>query len=274
MRGETKPLNDGHSIPTRGFGTWRIDPSDTERAVRDALDVGYRLIDTAALYENERETGWAVKTSSIPRADIFVTTKLANGDQGHDKALRAFDKSYERLGLDYIDLYLIHWPVPAQDLYLETWKALMRLKSEGRVRSIGVSNFNISHLERILGETGDVPVLNQIELHPLFSQENMRQFHERHAILTEAWRPLGRGAVLEHPVVQRIARKYECTEAQIILEWHRKLGLVAIPKTVSKQRMIENFSTLNVEIDQKDMEVLSSLSRLDGRLGGDPETFS
>jgi 2,5-diketo-D-gluconate reductase A len=263
-------LNDGAAIPQLGYGVFQVPPEETERLVRDAVALGYEAVDTATFYRNESGVGAAVRDAGRP---IFVTTKLWNGDQGYDRALQAFDESYDRLGLDIIDLYLIHWPVPRQDLYAETWKALVRLREEGRVRSIGVSNFNPAHLERIIDETGVVPAVNQIELHPYFQQVELRAFHEENGIVTTSWSPLGRGAVLEDPVIAGIARKHGKTAAQVIIRWHLELGLTVIPKSSSRARQQENLSVFDFRLDQSDLEAIAMLDRPDGRIGPDPEVL-
>jgi 2,5-diketo-D-gluconate reductase A len=261
-------LNDGHAMPQLGYGVFQVPPDETTELVRSAIEVGYRAVDTATFYQNEDGVGRAVRES----ADwIFVTTKLWNADQGYDRALKAFDESYNRLGLDVLDLYLIHWPVPRQDLYVETWQALVRLRDEGRVRSIGVSNFTPLHLERIIDETGVVPAVNQIELHPHFQQVELRAFHEENGIVTTSWSPLGRGGVLDDPVIARIAAKYGKTPAQVIIRWHVELGLTVIPKSSSRARQEENLAVFDFSLDPEDLTAIAALDRADGRIGPDPE---
>lgn len=263
-------LNDGRLMPQIGQGVYKVPPEDAARLVKTGIDAGYRAVDTATLYDNERGVGEAVRASG---ETIFVTTKLWNSDQGRDMARRAFDRSFAELGLDWIDLYLIHWPVPSQDLYVETWKALIELREEGRVRSIGVSNFNIPHLERIIGETGVVPAVNQIELSPAFEQHALTAFHEAHGIVTTSWSPLGRGALLDDPVIGEIARKHGATPAQIIIRWHLERGLVVIPKASSEGRLAENLAAADLRLDAEDMERIAGLDRADGRIGPDPDTM-
>jgi 2,5-diketo-D-gluconate reductase A len=266
-------LRDGHQIPQLGFGVFQVPSEDTARTVTAALEVGYRSIDTAAAYGNEGEVGEAIAGSGLDRGEIFVTTKLWNNDHGHDAAVRALDQSLERLGFDYVDLYLIHWPVPSTDRYVETWRALCELRSAGRARSIGVSNFTIEHLERIIDATGQVPVLNQIELHPEFQQEGLRRYHREHRILTEAWSPLGQGqGLLEDPRLAEIASAHGRTPAQVVLRWHIQLGNVVIPKSVTPSRIEENFRIFGFELSGGEMEALGALDA-GRRLGPDPMTF-
>jgi 2,5-diketo-D-gluconate reductase A len=266
-------LSDSSTIPQLGFGVFQIPPEDTGEAVRHALATGYRSIDTAAAYRNEEQVGEAVRSSGLDRDDIFVTTKLWNGDQGHDNALSAFDRSLGRLGFDYVDLYLIHWPLPSRDLFVETWKALIELHESGRAHSIGVSNFQISHLERTIDETGVVPSVNQIELHPQLQQAELREFHAQHSILTEAWSPLGQGAALDDPVISNIARDLGRTPAQVVLRWHIELGNVVIPKSVTPARIEENFDIFDFELGP---ERMSQIAELDAgeRTGPDPDRFA
>jgi diketogulonate reductase-like aldo/keto reductase len=265
-------LNDGNRIPQLGFGVFQVPPEDTAGVVLHALRTGYRSIDTAAMYRNERGVGEAVARSGLDRADVFVTTKLGNDDHGRDAALRAFQRSLERLGHDYVDLYLIHWPIPAQDRYVETWQALIELKQDGRARSIGVSNFTERHLQRIIDETGVVPALNQVELHPRLQQEELRRFHADHGIVTEAWSPLGQGSVLEEPRIREIASAHHRTPAQIVLRWHLQLGNVVIPKSVTPERIEENFHIFDFELSGNEMR---AIAELDGgeRTGPHPDTF-
>lgn len=262
------PLHDGHSIPQIGLGVWQTPEDQTADVVRKAISLGYRAVDTARLYKNEAGVGEGLEH----HPDVCVTTKLWNDDQGYDAALRAFDHSAHLLRRDVIDFYLIHWPMPHQGQYVETWKALIHLKKEGRVRSIGVSNFAEEHLERIIGETGEVPVLNQIELHPYFQQKALREFHLKHHIQTEAWRPLGKGAILDNPVIGEIAKRHGKSPAQIILRWHVQNDLVVIPKSVHPQRMAENIAVFDFQLNHEEMAQMASLDRADGRMGEDPMT--
>ncbi len=263
-------LNDGISMPQLGYGVFLVPPEETKRLVSDAIDLGYQAVDTAAFYRNEAGVGAAVRESGKP---IFVTTKLFNDDQGYDRALKAFDASYQALGLETIDLYLIHWPKPAQGLYRDSWKALVRLRDEGRVKSIGVSNFTIAHLERIIDDTGVVPAVNQIELHPYFQQVEVRAFHDENHIVTTSWSPLGRGAVLEDPVIAGIARKHGKTPAQVIIRWHIDNGLTVIPKSSSRARQAENLDVFGFSLDPEDIQAIARLDRTDGRIGPDPASF-
>lgn len=265
-------MNDGHQIPQLGFGVFEVPPGDTVDSVLQALTVGYRSIDTAAMYHNESEVAEAIARSGIPREEIFLATKVWNGDHGRQETRRAFEESLSRLG-DYVDLYLIHWPVPSQDRYVETWETLIELKDEGRTRSIGVSNFQVEHLERIIDETGVVPVLNQIELHPRLQQPELRSFHEEHRIVTEAWSPLGRGAALEERTIRDIASGHDRTPAQVILRWHIQLGNVVIPRSVNPARIEENFQVFDFELSDGDMDAISSLDEGE-RIGPDPATFA
>jgi 2,5-diketo-D-gluconate reductase A len=266
-------LGDGHRIPQLGFGVFQVPPEDTAEIVRHALKTGYRSIDTAAAYENEAGVGEALSESGLQREEVFITTKLWNSDQGHDSALRAFERSLERLGLEYVDLYLIHWPAPDKGKYVETWQAFTELRSEGRARSIGVSNFLPEHLERIVDATGVVPALNQIELHPRLQQAELRRVHERHGILTEAWSPLGQGAVLDEPAIEEIAKAHDRTPAQVVLRWHIQLGNVVIPKSVTPERIEENFRIFDFELAEDEMNALAELEARE-RTGPDPRTFS
>jgi 2,5-diketo-D-gluconate reductase A len=267
-------LNDGRQMPQFGFGVWQVPPDETAPAVETALATGFRLIDTAAGYGNEAGVGRALKAAGVPRGEIFLTTKLANADQGYDEALRAFDKSFRLLDTDYVDLYLIHWPAPSKDRYLDSWKALIRLREEGRVRSIGVSNFLPAHFERLFAETDVVPVLNQIELHPRFQQMALREFHGKHGIVTQSWSPLGRGRLNENPVVNGVANKHGRTWAQVVLRWHLDSGLSAVTKSVTPARIAENFAVLDFHLDDDDVHELARLDEANGRVGGNPEVVA
>lgn len=266
----TQQLNDGRTIPQLGLGVYQTPEAETDAVVRAALEAGYRYIDTAKVYGNEEGVGRAVR--ECPDW-VFVTTKLWNPDQGYDAALAAFDASMKRLGLDELDLYLIHWPVPRLDRFVESWKALIRLREEGRVRSIGVSNFRIEDLERLLDETGVVPAVNQINLHPGFQQKALRAFHAQHDILTTSWSPLGQGAALSDPVIGRIAEKHGKTPAQTIIRWHIESGLNVIPKSANPARLTENLDVFDFALDDEDMRAIEALDRADGRIGPDPTTM-
>jgi diketogulonate reductase-like aldo/keto reductase len=256
-------------MPQLGFGVWQVSPDEAVPAVHQALKDGYRLIDTAAAYENEEGVGEAVRISGLPRDDVFVTTKLWNPD--HGRATDAVDESLAKLGLNYIDLYLIHWPTPKQNLYLEAWRGLIEIQKQGKAVSIGVSNFTIEHLKRVMDATGVVPAVNQVELHPLFPQEELRAFHAEHGIVTESWSPLGRGKLLEEAVLTQIAQKYGKTAAQVILRWHVELGCVVIPKSVTPSRIKQNIEIFDFKLDAEDMAQIATLNT-ETRLGGDPNT--
>ncbi|KNY14704.1 oxidoreductase [Shinella sp. SUS2] len=265
-------FHDGNSIPQVGLGVWQT-PNDTAgTAVKAALDAGYRHIDTAAIYENEEGVGEGLRTSGVARSEIFLTTKLWNSEQGYDATLKAFDASLKRLGTDYVDLYLIHWPAPKRDQYVDSWKAFIQLQKEGRARSIGVSNFYPEHLQRLIDETGITPVINQIELHPDFPQKDARAYHEKHRIVTQSWSPLGQGTLLENPVVARVAAKHGRTPAQVIIRWHIDNGLVVIPKSVTPSRIVENFKVFDFRLDDEDVAILASLEKDGKRIGPDPMT--
>lgn len=267
-------LNNGVTMPQLGFGVWQVPDDEAATAVATALEAGYRSIDTAALYRNERGTGRAIAASGIPREELFVTTKLWNTDQGHDNALRAFDASLDKLGLDHVDLYLIHWPTPARGLYGETWRALEKIHADGRARAIGVSNFPVAQLQHLLDEGGVVPALNQIELHPNLPQSELRAFHAAHGIATEAWSPLGQGrGLLDEPALAALAAKHGRTPAQVVLRWHLQLGNVVIPKSVTPSRIRENIDVFGFELDGEDLAAIEALDN-GGRLGPDPTSFN
>jgi len=265
-------LNDGVEIPQLGFGVFQVPPEDTERAVTQALETGYRHIDTAAAYQNEEGVGKAIAASGIARDELFVTTKLWNADQGREEARRAFEASMAKLGLEQLDLYLIHWPTPARDLYAPSWRAFQELQAEGRVRSIGVSNFQPDHLRRLLDEFDVAPSINQVELHPYLQQEALRAFHAEHGIATEAWSPLAQGAVLEDPVLVEIAQAHGKTTAQVVLRWHLQLGNVVIPKSVTPKRIAENLDVLDFELTEQQLGAIAALDR-GQRTGPDPDVF-
>jgi 2,5-diketo-D-gluconate reductase A len=268
----TLALGESERIPQLGYGVFQVPPGQTERVVLEALSAGYRHIDTAAAYRNEAGVGAAIRDSGIPREEIFLTTKCWNDDQGYERAKHACRASLDRLELSHIDLYLIHWPVPAHDRYVETWKALVELQSEGLVRSIGVSNFQPEHLERVIVETGVTPAINQIELHPYFQQLGLRREHERVGVLTEAWSPLGQGLELEDPMIVEIARAHGKTPAQAIIRWHLQVGNVVIPKSITPERIAENFDVLDFELSEEQMDAIAALDA-GARIGPDPDTF-
>ncbi|MFE5731935.1 aldo/keto reductase [Streptomyces sp. NPDC056528] len=265
-------LNDGTAIPQIGFGVFQVPDDETTTAVAHALDAGYRSVDTAAVYGNEAGVGRALAASGIARDELYVTTKLWNADQGYDATLRAFDDSLARLGLDHVDLYLIHWPAPARDLYVDTWRAIGTLVADGRVRTAGVSNFNPAHLERLLDSSDLVPAVNQIELHPGLQQRELRALHAVHGIATEAWSPLAQGAVLADPVVTGIADRHGKSPAQVVLRWHLQLGNVVIPKSVTPARIRENLDVLDFALSPEEMETMAGLDR-GLRTGPDPDTL-
>ena len=266
-------MNDGNTIPQLGYGVWKISDEDAEGSVLQALKTGYRHIDTAKIYNNEGGVGRGIAASDIAREKIFITTKVWNSDQGYDETLKAFDESAKRLGVKTIDMYLIHWPMPVRDQFVETWKALIRLRQENRVRSRGVCNFRIADLERLIKETGVAPAVNQVELHPQFQQKELRIFHEKNNILTEAWAPLGRGLFFDDPLLQSIAKEHSKTVAQIVLRWHMELGTIAIPKSQSAARMAENFDIFDFKLTASDHDKIASLDKIDGRMGPNPDEF-
>lgn len=269
----TVKLNDGNLIPQLGYGVWQVGNDEAVAAVSEALKVGYRHIDTAAIYGNEEGVGKAISESGIARGDIFLTTKLWNGEQGYESTLKAFDVSLKKLGTDYVDLYLIHWPMPSKDLFMDTWRAFIKLKEEGRVKSIGVSNFRTADLERVIKESGVTPVLNQIELHPQFQQDELRLFHSKNNIATEAWSPLGQGKILENATLKSIAEKHGKSVAQIILRWHIETGNIVIPKSVTPARIKENFDIFDFRLGGTEHDAITKLDREDGRIGPNPSTF-
>jgi diketogulonate reductase-like aldo/keto reductase len=268
----TVALSSGAHMPQLGFGVWQVPDGEAQPAVAEALRVGYRSIDTAAMYRNESGVGRAITESGLDRAEVFLTTKLNNDGHGHDAALSAFDASLERLGTDYVDLYLIHWPQPNQDKYVNTWRAFIEIQHSGRARSIGVSNFTAEYLQRLIDETGVAPAVNQIELHPYLQQREMRAFHADHGIATEAWSPLGQGgALLADPAVAAVAEKYGASPAQVVIAWHLAHGIVAIPKSVTPSRISENFAAAGITLADDDVSMIDSLDR-DGRIGPHPGT--
>jgi len=267
-------LADGHDMPQLGFGVWQVENDEVGEPVRVALDSGYRLIDTAEGYGNEAGVGETIAGSGVPREDIFLTTKLNNSRHGYDEAIKACDESLERLGTDYLDLYLIHWPLPMYDQYVDTWRAFIKLREEGKVRSIGVSNFLPEHIDRLIAETGTLPVINQIELHPEFQQREVRTYHADRGIHLEAYSPLGSGAVLDNPAIGSIAEAHGRSPAQVILRWQIQEGIIAIPKSVTPERIKANLELFDFELDGDDIAAIETLDKGEaGRTGSDPATF-
>ena len=269
----TITLNNGVEIPQLGFGTYQIEPADTVAATRTALEIGYRHIDTAQMYGNEQEVGEAVRASGVDRDDVFVTSKLNNGFHGYEQALDAFDQTLKDLGFDYLDLFLIHWPLPEVGDYVETWKAMEEIYRGGRVKAVGVSNFQPHHLQRLLDETELVPAVNQIEVHPYLVQDDVRAFGAEHGIVTEAWAPIARGRVLDDPVITTIAKRLERTPAQVTLRWAIQRGDVVFPKSVSRGRIEENFDLFDFELADDEMAEITALDRQE-RTGPDPDTMN
>jgi 2,5-diketo-D-gluconate reductase A len=269
-------LNDGNHIPQLGFGVFQVPPDDTADAVKTALDIGYRHIDTAEMYQNEKGVGQGIRDAGVDRADVYVTSKLNNGFHEPDAARRAFDHSLELLGFDYVDLFLIHWPLPTlyDGDYVSTWRVLEEFKADGRARSIGVSNFQVAHLERLAEETDTVPAVNQIEVHPYFGNEDVRAFDGRHGIATEAWSPIAQGAVLDDPVITRIAGAVGRTPAQVVLRWHIQRGDIVFPKSVTPQRVKENYELFDFELSSVDVNAINELDKGEaGRTGPNPDKF-
>ena len=270
-------LNDGNQIPQLGFGVFQIEPDDTAEAVARALDVGYRHIDTAEMYGNEREVGEAVRASGLDRSDVYVTSKLNNSYHRPDDARRAFERTLQELGFDHVDLFLIHWPLPTlyEGDYVSTWRTLEDFKADGRARSIGVSNFQVDHLERLAGETDVVPAVNQIELHPYLVNEEVRTYGESHGIATEAWSPIAQGQVLDDPTVTEIADRLGRTPAQVVLRWHIERGSIVFPKSTTPERIRENFELFDFELEPGDAERIEELDRGEaGRTGPHPDRFA
>jgi 2,5-diketo-D-gluconate reductase A len=269
----TIALNDGTKIPQLGFGVFKVAPGEAERIVSDALEVGYRHIDTAAAYRNEEEVGRAINASGIPRDEIYVTTKLWNTDHGTQAAFDAIDASLEKLGLDHVDLYLIHWPRPDLDLYVETWLAMEQMKADGRTTSIGVSNFNIPHLERIIAASDTVPAVDQVELHPAFAQRPIREYAKANGIAVEAWGPLGQGKydLFGMPPLADIAAAHGVTAAQVVIRWHLQNGIILFPKSSSRERMAQNFDVFGFELTPAEMASIDGLDQ-GMRVGADPDT--
>jgi 2,5-diketo-D-gluconate reductase A len=267
------PLRGDTEIPQLGFGVFQVPPEDTADVVTRALETGYRHIDTAAGYRNEEGVGEAIRASGLAREDVFVTTKCPNDAHGYDEAKDAMKASLERLGFDYVDLYLIHWPIPSTDRYVETWKAFVEMQSQGLARSIGVSNFQPDHLRRIIDETGATPAVNQIELHPRLQQAELRRVHAELGIVTESWSPLAQGAVLDDPVITAIAEAHDRSAGQVVIRWHIQLGCVVIPKSVTPERIAENFDVFGFELSGDEMAAIEKLDAGE-RTGPDPDTFT
>ncbi|KFF60073.1 oxidoreductase [Cryobacterium sp. MLB-32] len=265
-----RTLNDGHSIPQIGLGVYKIADDLAADAVAAALEAGYRHVDTATLYENEKGVGQGLARAAVPRDEVFVTTKVWNDQHGYDETLRAFDESLDKLGLDYVDLYLIHWPAPRQDRYIDTYRALETLRADGRARSIGVSNFHTHHLDRLLAETSIVPAINQVELHPWLPQSDVREYDAAHGILTEAWSPLARGRAIGNETLEAIGARYGKSAAQVVIRWHVQLGNVVIPKSVTPQRIRDNIDVFDFELDDADLAAIATLESGE-RTGKDPD---
>lgn len=266
-------LNNGVPIPQFGFGVFQIPPEETAQAVRTALEAGYRHIDTAQMYRNEEGVGAGIAESGLAREDVFVTTKLANDAHGHDNAITALEGSLRRLGFDHVDLYLVHWPLPHKDNYVRTWQGFEDILRAGKARAIGVSNFQPAHLDRLAEETGTVPAVNQIELHPALQQRELREYHRAHGIATEAWSPLAQAEVLDDPALKELAEKHGRTAAQVVLRWHLQLGNIVFPKSSSPERIKQNIDVFGFELDDEDMAAIGKLD--DGRrTGPDPDTFT
>ncbi|GAA1405395.1 oxidoreductase [Glutamicibacter uratoxydans] len=267
-------FHDGNSIDQLGYGVWQVPDAEAEIVVGKAIDAGYRHIDTARIYGNEEGVGRAIAATDVPREELFITTKVWNSDQGYEKTLLAADASLERLGLEYVDLYLIHWLQPKRGTYVDTWKALIQLQKDGKAKSIGVCNFTIEALEELYAETGVRPVINQVETHPYFPQNELRAYEAEHGILHESWSPLGQGGdLLTDPVLVKIAEKHNASVAQVVIAWHLAVGNVVIPKSVTDSRIIENFASLNVTLDDEDLAAIATLDRgPEGRIAADPAT--
>jgi len=266
-------LNNGVRVPQCGFGVFQVPPDDTQRAVEQAIEIGYRHIDTAAAYNNEAGVGAAVRACGLPRDELFVTTKLRNGEHGYESALKAYDESLQRLGLEYADLYLVHWPNPAADLYVDSWRALTQIYIDGRVRAIGVSNFLPEHLDRLAKESEIVPAINQLELHPTYQQRELTELCRERSITVEAYSPLGQGSDLDHPVLASIASEHQVTPAQVVLRWHLHHGHIVIPKSVTPERIRANFELGGFELTDDEIASITAMEN-GNRIGGDPRTFA
>ncbi|AEQ52125.1 aldo/keto reductase [Pelagibacterium halotolerans] len=264
-------LSDGNTIPQVGLGTWKLDSANMQAVVEAAIAAGYRHFDTAYAYRNEAALGAALKASGVGEDELFITSKLPSGRHGFESTLRTFDETMANLGVDVLDLYLIHWPMPKTGNFVDTFKAFITLKEEGRIKSIGVSNFHQAHLEKLMKETGVTPVVNQIELSPAFQQKELRAFNEKHGITTESWSPLGRGDVLENPTIREIAQKHGRTPGQVTIRWHIQNGLIVIPKSANPQRIAENFGVFDFALDDEDMGKIATLDSVDGRTGVNPD---
>ena len=270
----TTTLHNGVEMPWLGLGVFLVkDGEEVVNSVRAALEVGYRSVDTAAAYKNEEGVGKAIAESNVPREELFITTKVWNADQGYEATLAAFDVSMKKLGLEYLDLYLIHWPLPSQGKFIDTWKALEKLYKDGRVRAIGVSNFKVHHLEEVIAKGEIVPMVNQVEYHPRFNQRELHDFCKKHGIQLEAWSPLMQGGLLEEPILVELAKKYNKSTAQIIIRWDIQTGVVTIPKSVKPHRIAENKDVFDFELSEEDMDKISALNQ-DQRMFADPDTFS
>ena len=270
-------LNDGNTIPQLGFGVFQIEPGDTAKAVSQALEIGYRHIDTAEMYGNEKEVGEGIRNAGFDRGDVFITSKLNNSFHEPDDARQAFETTLSDLGFDYVDLFLIHWPLPTlyDGDFVSTWKVMEEFHNDGRARSIGVSNFQPDHLEKLASETDTVPAVNQIEVHPYFTNDEVRRYGQEHGIITEAWSPIAQGGVLEDSTITQIAEKFGKSSAQVVLRWHIQRGDIVFPKSVTPSRIQENFELFDFELEQDDMEEISALDQgEDGRTGPHPDTFA